>query len=118
VLVSSHVLSEVQQTVDDVVVIHRGRLVTSGPIESLVSGTRVRVRSPRAAELAAALERDGAGVHADGGALFVDGRTAAEVGVAAFAAGVPLHELATDAVSLEEVFFRLTEDQAEERVAA
>jgi ABC-2 type transport system ATP-binding protein len=113
VLVSSHVLSEVQQTVDDVVVIHRGRLVTSGPIESLLSDTRVRVRSPRLAELTSALERDGASVRADGGALLVDGRTAAEVGDVAFAAGLPLHELATDAVSLEEVFFRLTADEGE-----
>ena len=59
VLVSSHVLSEVEQTVDDVLVIHRGKLVTSGPIGGLVSGGGVRVRSPRAADLAAALERDG-----------------------------------------------------------
>ena len=113
VLVSSHVLSEVQQTVDDVVVIHRGRLVTSGSIASLVSGSRVRVRSPRAAELASVLERDGVEVHADGEVLLVDGRTSAEVGDRAFAAGVPLHELATDAVSLEDVFFRLTGDEDE-----
>ncbi len=71
VLVSSHVLSEVQQTVDDVIVINRGRMVTSGPIVGLVTEGAVRVRSPRAAELAAALERDGAEVTADGGALEV-----------------------------------------------
>src|SRR3954464_12633759 len=62
VLVSSHVLSEVQQTVDDVVVIHRGRLVRSGPIADLVAAEGVRVRSPRAAELAAALRELGADV--------------------------------------------------------
>src|SRR4051812_16844109 len=47
VLVSSHVLSEVQQTVDDVVVIHRGKLVSSGTMASLVTAAGVRVRSPR-----------------------------------------------------------------------
>ena len=79
-LVSSHVLSEVEQTVDDVVVIHRGRLVKSGSIASLITATGVRVRSPKAAELAAALERDGAEVRADGTLLVVPGRTTDEVG--------------------------------------
>jgi ABC-2 type transport system ATP-binding protein len=111
VLVSSHVLSEVEQTVDDVVVIHRGRMVKSGPIASLLTGEGVRVRSPRAAELAAALEREGADVRADGELLFVQGRTTDQVGDLAFAIGVPLHELALEAASLEEIFFRLTSDQ-------
>jgi ABC-2 type transport system ATP-binding protein len=110
VLVSSHVLSEVEQTVDDVLVIHRGRLVKSGPIADLTAGEGVRVRSPRAAELAAALERDGAEVRADGEQLFVTGRSSAEVGELAFATGAPLHELANEVASLEEVFFKLTSD--------
>ena len=111
VLVSSHVLAEVEQTVDDVLVIHRGRLVKSGPIASLTTAEGVRVRSPRAAELAAALERHGAEVRRDGEQLlFVHGRTTEEVGDLAFAAGVALHELAVEAASLEEVFFRLTSD--------
>src|SRR3954454_23790983 len=93
VLVSSHVLSEVEQTVDDVVVIHRGRLVESGPIAGLVTGQGVRVRSPRAAELATALERSGAEVRAQGALLQVQGRTAEEIGDLAFAIGVPVHEL-------------------------
>jgi ABC-2 type transport system ATP-binding protein len=110
VLVSSHVLSEVEQTVDDVVVIHRGRLVKSGPIASLLTGESVRVRSPGAAELAAALAREGAEVRADGDVLHVQGRTTDEVGDLAFATGVPLHELAVEAASLEEIFFRLTSE--------
>jgi ABC-2 type transport system ATP-binding protein len=114
VLVSSHVLSEVEQTVDDVVVIHRGRLVRSGPIASLLSGEGVRVRSPRAAELASALERDGVEVRADGAVIRVQGRTTAEVGEVAFAIGVPVHELAGEAASLEEIFFRLTSEPEEE----
>jgi ABC-2 type transport system ATP-binding protein len=108
VLVSSHVLSEVEQTVDDVVVIHRGRLVQSGPIAALLTGEGVRVRSPRAGELAAALARDGAEVSADDDVLHVQGRTTGEVGDLAFAIGAPLHELAVEAASLEEIFFRLT----------
>jgi ABC-2 type transport system ATP-binding protein len=111
VLVSSHVLSEVEQTVDDVVVIHRGRLVKSGPIASLLTGEGVRVRSPRAADLAAALARDGVEVRNDGDLLLVQGRSTDEVGELAFALGVPLHELAVEAASLEEIFFRLTSDQ-------
>jgi ABC-2 type transport system ATP-binding protein len=111
VLVSSHVLSEVEQTVDDVVVIHRGRLVQSGPIASLLTSEGVRVRSPRVAELAAALERDGAEVRLAGDVLHVQGRTTDEIGELAFAMGTPLHELAVEAASLEEIFFRLTSDQ-------
>jgi len=62
VLVSSHVLSEVQQTVDDVVIINRGRLVRAGPLGSIADpgATRVVVRSPQAAVLAAALGGAGA----------------------------------------------------------
>ena len=111
VLVSSHVLSEVEQTVDDVLVIHRGRLVESGPIASLMTATGVRVRSPRAAELAAALERDGALVQREANLLVVQGRTTDAVGELAFAMGAPLHELAVQAASLEEVFFHLTSDE-------
>jgi ABC-2 type transport system ATP-binding protein len=114
VLVSSHVLSEVEQTVDDVVVIHRGRLVRSGPIASLLTGEGVRVRSPRAAELASALARDGADVRADGDVIRVQGRTTDEVGEVAFAIGVPVHELAGEAASLEEIFFRLTSEPEED----
>ena len=113
VLVSSHVLSEVEQTVDDVIVIHHGRLVKSGPIRSLISAEAVRVRSPRAADLAAALERDGAVVLAEGELLRVRDRTTDQVGEIAFATGVPLHELAAEVASLEEVFFRLTSDERE-----
>jgi ABC-2 type transport system ATP-binding protein len=114
VLVSSHVLSEVEQTVDDVVVIHRGRLVTSGPIAGLLTGEGVRVRSPRPAELVAALERDGAEVRTDGDVIRVQGRTTDEVGEVAFAIGVAVHELADEAASLEEIFFRLTSEPEED----
>jgi ABC-2 type transport system ATP-binding protein len=117
VLVSSHVLSEVEQTVDDVVVIHRGRLVKSGPVASLRTSLGVRVRAPRAAELASALERAGAQVQMSADRLVVRGKSAAEVGELAFAAGFPLHELTEEAASLEEVFFALTSDSEAESPA-
>jgi ABC-2 type transport system ATP-binding protein len=60
--------------------------------------------------LAATLEREGAEVSADGDLLIVRGRSSAEVGELAFAAGLPLHELSAEVASLEEVFFQLTSD--------
>jgi ABC-2 type transport system ATP-binding protein len=111
VLVSSHVLAEVAQTVDDVVVIHRGRLVDEGPVARLTAGGHVVVRSPRPAELLAALEAAGLGVSANGDELVVDADDPARVGDIAFAAGVPLHELTTRATSLEEAFLALTSDE-------
>jgi ABC-2 type transport system ATP-binding protein len=111
VLVSSHVLAEVAQTVDDVVVIHRGRLVEQGPVARLTAGGHVIVRSPRPDELRAALERAGLSVTVDGPVLAVDAGDPARVGDLAFEAGVPLHELTTRATSLEEAFLELTRDQ-------
>jgi ABC-2 type transport system ATP-binding protein len=112
VLVSSHVLAEVAQTVDDVVVIHRGRLVDQGPVARLTAGATVRVRSPRAAELQAALEREGIpAAPGPDGVLAVQIADTARVGEIAFAAGVPLHELSSEAKSLEEAFLALTTDE-------
>jgi ABC-2 type transport system ATP-binding protein len=110
VLVSSHVLAEVAQTVDDVVVIHRGRLVEQGPVARLTSGGHVVVRSPQVAELRAALEQAGLSATGDGEELMVDADDPARVGDIAFAAGLPVHELTTRATSLEEAFLALTTD--------
>jgi ABC-2 type transport system ATP-binding protein len=111
VLVSSHVLAEVAQTVDDVVVIHRGRLVEQGPVARLTAGGHVVVRTPRPAELRAALDRAGLTATADGDELVVDADDPARVGDIAFEAGVPLHALSTRATSLEEAFLALTRDE-------
>ena len=111
VLVSSHVLAEVAQTVDDVVVIHRGRRVDEGPVGRLTAGGHVVVRSPRGAELRAALEAAGLGVSGDGDELVVDADDPARVGDVAFTAGLPVHELTTRATSLEEAFLALTSDE-------
>jgi ABC-2 type transport system ATP-binding protein len=112
VLISSHVLSEVQQTVDEVVVLSRGRLVRQGTLAELDGGGReVLVRTPeperlRDALAAASLEVVGT----DGsGRLRVAGATTEVVGHAAFQAGVEVHELVAETGRLERVFLELTE---------
>jgi ABC-2 type transport system ATP-binding protein len=110
VLVSSHVLAEVAQTVDDVVVIHRGRLVDQGPVSRLTAGGHVLVRTPRPDELRTALEQAGLSASVEGQELVIDADDPARVGDIAFSAGVPLHELTTRATSLEEAFLALTTD--------
>ena len=114
VLVSSHVLAEVAQTVDNVVIINRGRLVTAAPLTDLTArlGGGVRVRSPQLSELGQALETAGIAAQTDGaGVLHVHGTTSDRIGEIAAAAGVVLHELAPEASSLEEVFLDLTSDE-------
>jgi ABC-2 type transport system ATP-binding protein len=112
VLVSSHVLSEVAQTVDDVVIIARGRLVRAATLEALLAEAcrDLRVRSPDAAALAPALEGLGARVARDGdGVLSVDGVDAAAVGDLCRDRGWALHELAPSVERLEDVFLRLVD---------
>lgn len=110
VLVSSHVLSEVEQTVDDVVIIARGRLVHASPLADLVRLARpqVRVASPDAAGLAALVARGGwtrtGGSGSPGNAVDLVDVDAAAVGAAAFAAGLELHELSTRNPGLEGLF--------------
>jgi ABC-2 type transport system ATP-binding protein len=114
VLVSSHVLSEVQQLVDQVVIINKGRLVRQGTLAELSDqhGGVVSVRSPSADKLAAALTPAGGGgarIERTGSdTLQVTGIPAAHIGELAFAAGVRLHELIPERGDLEEVFFALT----------
>jgi ABC-2 type transport system ATP-binding protein len=110
VLVSSHVLSEVEQTVDDVVVIARGRLVRQGTLADLDAGPRhVLVRTPAPDALRAALADVPVEVLPDG-VLRFEGRTAEQVGRAAFAAGVELHELSPEPSDLEKVFLDMTRE--------
>ena len=112
VLVSSHLLSEVEQTVDSVVIIARGRLVHEGTLEELRGrGTSaVVVRTPAAEALRAALQRAGAETTATTpDALRVSGLAVAEVGHVAWQAGVELHELREETSSLEQLFLEMTE---------
>ena len=109
VLVSSHVLSEVQQTVDEIVVIARGRLVRQGSLDSLDSGpAAVLVRTPTPDLLRRALAAYA--VREVDGRLRVEGGTTDEVGHLAHASGIELHELTPEASDLEKVFLAMTAD--------
>jgi ABC-2 type transport system ATP-binding protein len=115
VLVSSHVLSEVQLTVDDVVIIRKGELVSYGSLEALSSGmnTQVIVRSPDSVRLAQAISSRPASsvITDDTGALLVTGMNAAEIGALAFQHNVMLHELHSQEHDLEAVFLELTSSE-------
>ena len=96
-LVSSHVLAEVSQTADDVVVIHRGRSIVQAPLHELMAGAGagVRVAGPDTERLAGLLRADGADVRADGGgALVVRDRSGEDVGRVVAANGIVISELA------------------------
>ena len=110
VLVSSHVLAEVAQLADDVVIIARGKFVTQSSVHDVVGRTaaRVRVRSPQRDRLRELLTADRMRVETvDGDGLFADG-TRERVGEIAAANGVVLHELVAEAATLEEAFLELT----------
>ncbi len=108
VLVSSHVLGEVQQTVDDVVVIARGRLVRQGRLADLRDGSgAVLVRTPQPDRLRAALTPASVETSSDG-RLRVSGLSAEQVGHLAFEHGVELHELAAQEEDLERLFLQMT----------
>jgi ABC-2 type transport system ATP-binding protein len=113
VLVSSHVLAEVAQTVDQVLIINHGRLVVESSLEQLTAriGGSVRVRSPQSDKLVAALERAGIETTASNDhTLLAHGTTSEQVGDLAFAAQVPIHELIAENSSLEDVFLELTSE--------
>ncbi|MGY1590473.1 ABC transporter ATP-binding protein [Geodermatophilus sp. SYSU D00708] len=112
VLVSSHLLSEMQQIADRLVVIGRGRLIADATTEEILRGlgsVQVRVRSSRPDALLARLQERGLVVRrADAQELLVEGATAEEVGELAHAEDVPLHHLSEVAQSLEEAYTELT----------
>jgi ABC-2 type transport system ATP-binding protein len=115
VLISSHVLAEVAQTVDEVLIINHGKLVVETSLDQLTRRAEgsVRIRTPDTAKLEAALRH--AGIRFSAGndrALLAHGTTSEQVGDIAFAANVPLHELCAESSSLEEVFLGLTTEQA------
>jgi ABC-2 type transport system ATP-binding protein len=116
ILVSSHVLSEVEQTVDSVVIIARGRLVHEGTLDELrARGTvSVLVHTPTPDRLLAALDRLGAAVTPEApDRLRIRGASAPAVGHAAWEAGVELHGLREDTSSLEQVFLEMTDPPGE-----
>jgi ABC-2 type transport system ATP-binding protein len=112
VLISSHVLSEVEQTVDSVVVIGAGRLVMQGTLAELIKGDRrpALVRSPRARELRRLLQAEGATVTADGrpDAMLVQHASLEQIGTLAADHGIPIFELTHEVSTLEDRFLELT----------
>jgi len=111
VLVSSHVLAEVAQTVDQVVIIAAGRLVTQSTLAALTARTEqlVRVRSPQAETLKALLAAQGIKAELDGTDQLLAGSTTTEtVGKTAAAAGIVIYEMGAERSNLEDVFLQLT----------
>jgi ABC-2 type transport system ATP-binding protein len=117
VLVSSHLLAEMAQTVDRLVVINEGRLVREGPVDAITStiARDVVVRSPDASRLRRALQEAGASVSDgdDASSFSVTGLAIERVGEVASAEGVVLHELRERAASLEQAFLQLTGGESE-----
>jgi ABC-2 type transport system ATP-binding protein len=117
VFVSSHLMSEMALTADQLVVIGRGHLISTGTVSEFIaesSGQFVRVRSSRSSELARLLTAQEVQVtNEDDGALAVSGMSAVDIGELAGAAGIYLHELSPQMASLEDAFMDLTRDSVE-----
>jgi len=116
VLMSSHVLSEVQQTVEEVLILAKGRLVRHGPLRELEdpASKAVVVRTPTPERLRDALREAGmVEAGSSDATIRVTGSTPAAVGAAAFRHQVELHELSAEPSDLERIFLELTggEDQ-------
>ena len=125
VLVSSHLMSELQDTADHLVIVGRGRVIADTSTAGLLaaaSGDRVTVRTPAAADATAALERAGAAVAgaavpADGGVLAVSGLAAEKIVAVLSSKAVPFSEVSAHRASLEEAYLELTRDAVEYRAA-
>jgi ABC-2 type transport system ATP-binding protein len=111
VLVSSHVLPEIEQIADEVVIIHRGKFVehaTTAELAARATGG-IRARSPQVDRLRTALEEAGIKVSSvEGDLLVATDTTAAKIGELAAANGIVLHELVAETATLEEAFLELT----------
>jgi ABC-2 type transport system ATP-binding protein len=113
VLVSSHILAEVAQTVDNVVILDRGRMVAHAPLEQLAATAGVapvvRIRTSKVEELRAAVVADGARARVTGPEVVeVTGSTPERVGELAAERAIPVFESVTEAADLEDIFLQLT----------
>jgi ABC-2 type transport system ATP-binding protein len=117
VFVSSHLMSEMALTADQIVVIGKGKLISAGSTADFIaesSGQFVRVRSPQGDRLEELLRAKGGVVRREAdGALAVSALSASDIGDVAGHNGVFLHELSTQSASLEEAFMELTRDSVE-----
>ena len=117
IFLSSHLMSEMALTADHLIVLGRGRIIADAPVADILATstrTAVKLRSPRADQLAQLLQ--GADVTittTEHDALTITGLTAPVIGEAAAQAGIPLHELTPVGASLEEAYMELTQDDVE-----
>lgn len=121
VFLSSHLMSELELSVDHLVVLGRGRLLADMPLAEFMGNAGARTVRVRCADLSAfggLLAEHGARSVIEGGALSVEGLTAVEIGQLAASRGVALHELVETGVSLETAYLRLTERSVEYRTKA
>jgi ABC-2 type transport system ATP-binding protein len=122
VLLSSHLMSEMEQTADHLVIIGRGRLIADASMQDVMRGEgaqrQVRVRTPSPDRLAQALRARGLRAHPTGdGDLLVEGATPETVGDVALDVGVAVHRLIEEHSSLEQVYLDLTGDSVQYRVS-
>jgi len=116
VFVSSHLLSEMALTAQQLIVIGRGKLIAQSSTEEFVAHateSTVLVRSPQLAMLRTALGREGVALRDEGEGLVVSGMDCEQIGELAAANGAVLHELSPQRGSLEEAFIQLTGDSVE-----
>jgi ABC-2 type transport system ATP-binding protein len=114
VLVSSHILAEVAQTVDSVVILDHGRLVTQATLAELTAkGTHhIKVRTPKASDLAGLLNARGAVARVvDDDRIEVSGASSEEIGLMAAEHAIPIFETTAEAADLEDIFLGLTAGQ-------
>ena len=117
VFVSSHLMSEMENTADHLIVIGRGKLIAASSMKDFVaqaSGASVRVRTPSTDQLIRAVTAKGATADTDDdGAIEVRGMSIEQIGDLAFSEGIRLHELTLVRASLEEAFMELTASSVE-----
>lgn len=109
VLISSHLLSELELLVDDVVIIGEGRVLRAGPLDELRAGTQLRVRGGDHERLATAYEQAGATVTTERQALYVAGLSPEQAGDIALEQRIPIYELVAETQHLEDVFLSVAE---------
>ena len=116
ILISSHMLSEVEQTVDDVVIIANGKLIRQGAITDLPTEHVSTVRTSETQRLLQALTTSGLQATEVDGSIQVIGRDLVRIGDVALRAGMPIHELRANENDLEKLFFELTSAEANRNV--
>jgi len=122
VFISSHLMSEMALTAQHLIIVGRGRLIADTTVEGFIaqaSGNVTRVSSPQAQALSAQLSAANVTVaHLDAETLEVTGLTAREIGIIAWQEHIPVVELTTKRVSLEDAFMELTRDAVDYRSSA